>query len=231
MAKSILNRLYDELTAKTNIMRIRDVRLERLAMARAYEMRIDQGLTFDQGEEIQHQFPQIQAAVWPWQGHPPTDPNYTVTENATWHYYPESWCDPIDAAIDCTLPDGTKVGWWNSADHRQQLMDMRYSTWGHGIYFEDVDEGARRWYFITMFSTNLEPLTMTEVQLVSGRHVGFHLMADGRAIHRMGKNLLATVTVPIDDRQHIPGRGPMIHTSTAPLNDRWIADDPTKVLW
>ena len=86
MARSNLDRLYETLTAKTGIMRIRDVRLERLAMQRAYEMRIDQGLTHEQGEEIHHQFPQIQSAVWPWQGHPPTDQSYTVTENATWHY-------------------------------------------------------------------------------------------------------------------------------------------------
>jgi len=231
MAKSSLDRLYDMLTAKTNIMRIRDVRLERLAAQRAYEMRIDQGLTLDVGEEIHHQFPQIQAAVWPWQGHAPTDPDYTVTENATWHYYPPSWCDPIDAAVDCTLPDGTKTGWWNSTIHRQQLMDMRYSTWGHGIYYEDVDEGARRWYFITVFSINMEALETREVTLLPARHNGFHLTATGEAIHKSTRVIKSPTPVLIDDRADWPGRGAMIHTASAPLNDRWLPDNAEKVQW
>jgi len=229
MATSNLDRLYTMLTAKTGIMRIRDVRLERLAMQRAYEMRIDQGLTFDQGEQIAHEFPQIQAAVWPWQGHSPTDSSFTVTENANWHYYPSSWCDPIDAAIDCTLPDGTKVGWWNSPDHRKQLMDMRYTTWGHGLHFEDVEGGARRWYFITVFSTNMEELPVREVMLISGKRQGYHLSADGTTIHRQSRTLTIDTPVRIDDRQVFPGRGAMLHTASKPLNDRWIEE--SVVVW
>ncbi len=223
MAPSVsnLDRLYALLEAKTGISRIRDVRLERLAAQRALEMRYQQGLTFHATNPIVHQPDQLRAAVYPWQGVP------GVTENATWHYYPPSWVDPIDAAVDATLPDGTVIGWWNSPVHHDQLIDIRWTAWGNGIYYEDPPDGsARRWYFITVLADTMTQLATTNILLKAGKHYGYHLTADGKSINRRARTLKVDTPGLIDDRQHIPGRGPMVHMADAPLNHRWLAEGP-----
>lgn len=224
MSVSDLDRLYTLLDAKTGIGRVRDVRLERIAADRALEMRYQQGTTYDPTNPIVHERAQLQARVYPWQT---ID---GVTENATWHYYPPSWADPIEAAVDAILPDGTQVGWWNSDVHRDQLLDTRWTHWGHGIHFEDVSSGARRWYFMTVFASDLPPLAPAVIYLQPGKYACHHLTADGTSIHRSFRNVTAVIETIIDDRMQVPGRGPMIHLTGKPLKTRWIADGPL-VTW
>lgn len=219
MATSNLTRLYTDLTAKTGITRKRDVRLERIAADRALELRHGLGLSQEPGEEIEHDPDQLKARVWPWQASP------RVTENAAWHYYPPSWVDPIDAAIDATLPDGTKVGWWNSPIHRQQLENPAYTYWGHGIYFEDVPGEARRWYFITVFAADMEGLEVVKTDLPAGKMLAYHLTADGKVIHRASRNFQTEREVGFDDRMQVPGRGAMIHlVGRTPLSTYWLVE-------
>jgi hypothetical protein len=228
-----LDRLYTQLTALTGIKRIRDVRLEKIAADRALELRRGLGLSAEPGEEISHDPDQLAARVWPWQ------PTPRVTENAAWHYFPPSWVDPIDAAVDYTFPDdpiygqyaGKSIGWWNSPIHKQQLENSAYTTWGHGIYFEDIPGASRRWYFITVFASDMEALELAGIGLLAGKHLGFHLSADGKVIHKVTRNFSAYQSATVDDRMHVPGKGPMLHLVGKPMNTYWIADDEEFVQW
>jgi hypothetical protein len=230
---SDLNRLYSMLTEKTGIERYRDVRLEKIAAERALEMRYQQGLLFDSDNPIQHEPYQLRARVYPWQD---TD---GVTENALWHYYPPTWVDHIQAAVDFTFPDdpetygssaGLSIGWWNSNIHRDQLLDTRWTSWGNGIYYEDTNLGARRWYFITVFASDLDDLNTKEITLTPALYFAYHLTADGKTIHKARKAFSADTSVLVDDRAHIPGRGPMFHLASTSLRHRWIADDE-RIKW
>lgn len=229
---SNLDRLYTDLTALTGISRTRDVRLERIAADRALEMRHQQGLFFDPNDPIQHQFDQLRARIYPFQ---PVDGS---TENNTWHYYPPQYVDPIDAAVGTTftMPDefGQEqeytVGWWNSAPHKSQLMDTRYTHWGHGIHFEDMVSGSRRWYFVTVFARDMEPLQARTIEIAAGKLIGFHLTADGQAIHKETRSFSSPRAGAIDDRMNVPGRGPMVHMATTPMKNYWLPDDG-KITW
>jgi hypothetical protein len=235
MADSDLDRLYTMLTEKVGFARVRDVRLEKIAADRALEMRIHQGLLFDPNNPLidAHERNQISARVYPWE---PVD---GVTENLTWHYYPPSWVDPIEAAVGYTFPNepevygmsaGAAVGWWNSDIHRSQLLNTRWTHWGMGIYYEDTSLGARRWYFTTVFATPMDELATRTVTLLAGKQFGFDLTADGKQIHRHIRTLTTNTTAQIDDRAQVPGFGPMIHMASQPLNDRWVRDD-AKIKW
>lgn len=215
---SSLDRLYSELTIKTGISRVRDTRLERIAMDRALEVRWHQGLILNAANPIEHEWNQLKARVYPWQVGP------GATENVTWHYYPPNWADPIDAAVDATLPDGSKVGWWNSDAHRAQLLDTRWTHWGHGVYFEDTPLGARRWYFATVFAEELVPLEQTVLDMDGGRTVGFHFTAAGTVIHRQSRVLPAS-EVRVDEISHIPGRGMYFHLASRPMKGYWISSE------
>lgn len=228
MATSNLDRLNTLLTDKVGFSRVRDVRLDKIASDRALEMRYHQGLTYNKFNPILHQPIQLRARVYPWQS---ID---GVTENALWHYYPPTWVDPIQAAVDFTFPDdpatygeaaGTAIGWWNSTVHHDQLIDPRWTHWGHGIHWEDTSLGARRWYFITVFATALDPLPLRSVTLQATQHVGYHLTSDGRVIHRLTRNITTPTVVQIDDRAQFPQIGPMVHLASKPLRNRWLKDD------
>lgn len=220
------------LTAKVGFPRIRDVRLEKIAADRALEMRYQQGLVYNSNNPIQHEHYQISARVYPWQ-----DANGT-TENALWHYYPPTWVDHIVGAVDFTFPNdpqygelaGKPVGWWNSAIHKSQLLDDRWTHWGHGIYYEDTNIGARRWYFITVFAAPMTDLVTRNVTLSPGKYIGYHLTTDGKIIHKGSRTLVTDTPAAIDDRMNVPGFGPMVHLSSRPLIKRWIRDD-SKIKW
>ncbi len=232
--QSDLSKLYSMLTEKTGIERIRDTRLEKIAADRALEMRYQQGLVYNPNNPILHEHAQISARVFGWQ----TDKG--VTENALWHYYPPTWVDHIVGAVDFTFPDdsatygdlaGQPVGWWNSPVHKGQLMDTRWTHWGHGIAYEDTTLGARRWYFITVFAKPMVDLSTRMITLKANvQHNGYHLTADGKIIHRGWKKYATPTTALVDDRMQVPGKGPMVHLVNTGLKTRWLADDD-KIIW
>jgi hypothetical protein len=232
MAVSPLDRLYDMLTERVGFTRIRDVRLEKIAADRALEMRHHQGLIYNNSNPILHQMNQLRARVYPWQ-----DADGT-TENATWHYYPPTWVDPIDAAVDWTFPDepqygdlaGDSIGWWNSTVHRSQLEDTRWTHWGHGIYYEDTGLGARRWYFITVFAAPMKDLTASNITMAPGKYIGFDFTADGKVIQKHYRTLATDTPAAFDERMHVPGYGPMFHMASKPMRNRWVKDD-SKISW
>lgn len=153
-------RLYQRMTELTGITRIVDPRLEKIAEDRALEARYTVGV--DGAEGIPHPVNQLKARTWPLQG-----VFKGVWENALWHYYPELWVDPVEAAIDAQLPDGTKVGWWNSPTHKWNLQNDDATHWGLGIYEElPYSNQGPRWYFICEFT---KALNMT-VFVASGQN-------------------------------------------------------------
>lgn len=141
-------KLYNRIETLTGIKRKIDPRLEKIAEDRAIEARYQVGTTGTTG--ITHPTNQLMARTWPLQG-----AFKGVWENATWHYYPATWVDPIDALIDATLPDGTKVGWWNSMAHKTNLINPEATTYGIGLHKVDLATGADRWYAITIFTKDL----------------------------------------------------------------------------
>ncbi len=142
-------RLYSKMEQLTGIKRKIDPRLEKIADDRALEARFQVGTTGS--TPISHPVDQLKARTWPMQG------TYKgVWENATWHYYPSTWVDPIDAMVDGTLPSGSKVGWWNSAAHKTNMMNPDATSWGLGIHVEPVPNMASRHYAITIFTKDLK---------------------------------------------------------------------------
>ena len=229
---SNLDRLYVELTTKVGFTRIRDVRLERIAMDRALEMRYQQGLTYSSGNPIEHQPYQLRARVYPWQ-----DADGT-TENATWHYFPPTWVDAITAAIDYTFPNdpatygdyaGQSVGWWNSTIHKSQLLDTRWTHWGMGIHFEDTSLGSRRWYFITVFAAPMDGLEVKNITVPIGKLTGYDLTAEGDIIAKHYTTLIQDVPATIDDRANVPTFGPMVHMASRPLKNTWVKEN--RIAW
>jgi ribosome modulation factor len=150
-------KLYERIEALTGIKRKRDTRLEKIAEDRALEARYQVGISGT--TPISHPIQQLQARTWPLQG-----TFKGVWENATWHYYPPTWVDPIDALIDGTLTntgipeiEGDKVGWWNSAPHKTNLLNPDATTYGIGLVKQEMTAPtAPRWYAITVFTKDLE---------------------------------------------------------------------------
>jgi hypothetical protein len=131
-------RLYGLLEGLTGIVRKRDARLEKIAADRALEARYTVGVVLDGNDDIPHPVKQLEARTWPLQG------TYKgVWENAEWVYgYP----DPI-----LTIADG----WWNSAPHKANLVNVAATTWGIGLYVESYS-GVNRYYAITVFTQDLK---------------------------------------------------------------------------
>lgn len=147
-------RLYSLLSALPDVpARKRDARLEKIADDRALEAYYEVGISG--AAPITHPLPQLFARMYPLQG--PTAKG--VWENALWHYYPPLWVDPIAAIVDATLPDGTKVGWWNSQAHKDNLLNTAATSWGIGLYVQPVSSEAPRYYAITEFTEDLIPAT------------------------------------------------------------------------
>jgi hypothetical protein len=153
-------KLYQRIEQLTGISRKIDPRLEKIAEDRALEARFQVGTTG--ATPISHPLDQLKARTWPLQG-----TFKGVWENATWHYYPPVWVDPIDALIDAMLPDGTKVGWWNSQAHKDNLLNVDATTQGIGLFKVHIAPTmADRWYAIHIFTKDLN----MDVVVVNGKN-------------------------------------------------------------
>ena len=152
--------IYSKMEGLTGIKRKIDPRLEKIAEDRVLEARLQVGTTGS--TPIAHPIQQLMARTWPLQ-----DATKGVWENALWHYYPASWVNPLDAIVDATLPDGGKVGWWNSPAHKTNLTNPDATTWGLALLKVSVGSvGTDRWYAITIFTKDLN----MDVVIVNGKN-------------------------------------------------------------
>lgn len=69
-------------------------------------------------------------------------------ENIAWNNYP----DPVDTAV---------TGWMNSAGHRANILDNRFSRTGIGV----VGDAAGRYYFTQVFVGFTKDLALGQVEL------------------------------------------------------------------
>ena len=132
-------RLYGLLEQKTGRRLIRNAHLEAEAEERAKEARLQVGLnaTGTSSDAIIHDMDM-------WEELPKGITTYG--ENATWMYL---WPDPILRAAE---------SWWDSAPHKNNLLNPAFTNWGLGIYTElpagETNELFRRWYIIHLFTND-----------------------------------------------------------------------------
>lgn len=189
-----LNRLYDALTAATGIARLRDPRLELIAMDRAYEARHQVGTTGSTG--IPHPTAQLIARTWPLQ-----DATKAVHENAVWSYETDWQEDFVPQAVEA---------WMNSPVHADNLKRATDTHWGIGLHIEPA-QGTQindRIYAITVFTEGLTPMPRRRITLQPGTYSGIQFTASGRILDTKTSTLPATSGSIADLRWDVPGLGP-----------------------
>ena len=206
---SDLDRLYSELATACGVLRIRDPRLELLAMDRALEARYAVGTDGTLG--IPHPTHQLIARTYPQRA----GTFHSVHENAVWGYG-QFWGDDFVAKV--------VEAWMDSPIHRANLERISDTHWGIGYHVEPPtgSQTAPRIYVIADFTTKLRSLAKAPASLLSEQ--------DGYQFTAMGKEIGAkhlkpkTFDVKYDYRLDIPGRGPHLRVALGGFKHYWIPE-------
>lgn len=190
-------RIISEISSAVGFGRTRDSALEREATERAYEARLQTGLTYDGPQDIivHPSGTERQQRL----GIPST---VGTAELATWNYM---YADPIEAVYEGLL---------NSPSHRAVLDNSYYDHWGIGIYTEmpsgQTNELYRRWWVIIWLASDsvgeassAKPSEIYDPPVIvffrKGKHKGYKFGFDG--------SVLDTKTVTLGRSRYSRARG------------------------
>lgn len=206
---SSLDRLYAELITASGVHRIRDTRLELVAMDRALEARYTVGTEGSLG--IPHPTAQLIARTYPHRAHTP----HGVHENAVWSYRDDWQADFVPRVVEA---------WMNSEAHRDNLLRVTDTHWGLGYHVEPPtgSQTNSRIYVIAVLSEALRDIAPGSVVMQPGDHVGRQRTASGRFIAAAKVHLDSATTYEYDVRQYIPQQGPHYHLVSGPLKHYWV---------
>jgi hypothetical protein len=208
---SNLDRLYTELITASGVHRIRDTRLEMLAMDRALEARYEVG-TGEPVFGIPHPIAQLVARTYPLRG----VPIHSVHENAVWNYQADWQQDFVPKVVEA---------WMTSQDHRDNLLRQSDTHWGLGFHIETVPGLTnKRFYVIAVFTTALSELPIRRVAFQAGTHFGQQYTANGSVIAKKTKVLGTPQGSDYDVRAEIPGRGPHLHIVNGMWKGYWLPE-------
>jgi hypothetical protein len=207
---SVLDGLYTALITASGVHRIRDTRLEMLAMDRALEARYEVGT--DGAAGIPHPIAQLIARTYPHRALP----THSVHENCVWSYRADWQEDFVPKVVEA---------WMGSDLHRDNLLRASDTTWGLGYHVESVPgQTNKRIYVCAEFTTALAPLIPRRVAFQAGTHFGQQYTANGAVIAKKTKTLATAQGSDYDVRAEIPGKGPHLHIVNGMWKGYWMPE-------